>query len=555
MKIYLSLIVLLTITAGALAQKPANPPLSIAQQFVAKKQQLVDDFELQMREVQYPGVRVYIRYKLAEWLWKKGRDDTERAEVLAVKALEEAYAKKDELTTNYRSRLIADLLGLLDTNAKETATRLRSKYDFDSEDELFTGFSQFGKKDGDKAIAEKLLRSLAKPGEIDRMANPLINSLRTLKSPQFPIVLGAFLTAVESGRLNVNNFNLYQAFVNFNDPQVSPALKARYFALVVARARTAIQSPDGVIYQMLHSAINTFGDGSPELLPEAAALKTVLANTETAIGRARREAEERIEASTDKLAAYIDEAEKAEYPPHKNFFYMRAVLLAKETGKLSIALEIVEKVRESDKSEFGKSWTDQEFGSIARTGFEKGQVEIALIAIDRIEDTLGHAEAWRTAAEYFNGKKDAEAAIDAAGRMLKLLAADYKVEGLRAQALIRALPVVQQIDRTSMPDANLLAAKAVNDLPNPGPEDKPGTKKFIDYVTSIMWFSYSFPPISNVMIRKNKGDVADLAERIQRKEVRIVADLVLAMDALDTAQKEAEKKAAEKLKAPAAPRQ
>lgn len=541
------ILILLVTAAGALAQTTAKSPISTAPEFIVKKQQLVDDFELQMKDIPYAAVRVYIRYKLAEWLWKKGKDDTDRAEGLAVKALEEAYARKDELPANYRSRLVADLLGLLDANAKETAARLKLKYDFDSEDELFTGFSQFDKKDGDKLIAQRLLRALAKPGEIDRMVTPLINSLRVRKSLQFPIVLVLFLTAAESGRLIVNNFNLYQALVNFNDPQVSPALKARYFALVVARA--AIQSPDGVTYQMLHSAINIFGDGSSDLLPEAMALKTVLANTETAVGRARREAEERIEAGTDKLAAYIDEAEKAEYPSHENFFYMRAAALAKDSGKLAIALDIVEKVRQNDKSEFGKSWTDQEFGSIARTGFEKGQVEMALIAADRIEDTLGHAEAWRTAAEYFDRKKDAEAAIDATGRILKLLAVDYKIEALRAQALVRALPVVQQIDRASMPEASLLAAKAINDLTTPGPEDKPGTRNYSDYITSIMWFSYSLPPLSAVMIRKNKADVADLAERIQKKEVRIVADLVLATDALDTALKEAGKKAAEKEKA------
>jgi len=76
----LPVFVILSLAAGVFAQKPAKIPLSTAQRFIVKKQQLVDDFEMQLKDIPYAAVRVYIRYKLAEWLWKKGKDDSDRAE-------------------------------------------------------------------------------------------------------------------------------------------------------------------------------------------------------------------------------------------------------------------------------------------------------------------------------------------------------------------------------------------------------------------------------------------------------------------------------------------
>lgn len=546
MKIYISFVILLTLVTGSFAQKPAKVPVSTAQEFIVRKQQLVDDFELQLKDVPYAVVRIYIRYKLAEWLWKKGKDDTMRAEGLAIKALDEAYTRKDELANSHRFKLVTDIFGLLDTNAKETSARLKLKYDLDADGDLFSGFAQLQKKDGDQAVAKKMLMALAKPGDINNMINPLLSSLRTMRSPQFPIVLGAFLDAVETGRATANSGTLYMFLMHFNDPQVPPAYRARYFALVVARARAATLTPDPIVFPMLTSAIASFGEGS-DLLPEAMGLKTALAVTETAVMRERREAQERIDASTDKIAALIEEAERTQVESLKPMFYMQAERLALMAGKLSLALDIVEKVRAIGKSDFTTSWSDQELSAIARKALEADQVEIAVTAMERIEKRLDAAEAWKGAATYFDGKKDKVGARDAVGRMLRLLADTLeKDDGLRIQALVRALPVIQKAEKLSMPEAIMITAKAMSDLPTPGIEDKPGTKNYTDYVFALMWVNYGLATATTILLSRDKAEAIDLAERINRKEFRVVADLVLATDALDSAQKEAEKKAAEK---------
>lgn len=542
----LLIVTLLTITAIAFAQKPVKKAPTIAQQFIVKKQIIADDLDLQVKDVQYAAIRVYIRYKIAAWLWQKGPDDTDRAEALAVKAVDELYAKKDEMPTGIRYKLITDLFSLLDTNAKETSTKLKTKHEFGLEEDLFSGFSQLTKKDGDQMVAAKLLKALSKPGDVNGMVNPLLNGLRTMRSPQFPVVLGAFLDGVESGRVTGNNGMLYLFFVNFNDPQVPTAMRVRYLSLVVGRARRAVLKPETdnfVVHEMLLSAIKSFGELAPELLAEAMALKSALATSESKLAKARRDAQERVDASLDKLAAAIEEAERAEDPVIKNSFFTQAEGLAKNSGKFAIAVDVIDRLVEIDKSEFMKSWSDQEYSDVARRAFEKNEVELGLRAIDRVFDPVKRAEAGKIAVNYYDVKKDPVAARDMLSGVLKLLADANSEDPTRAYRLIGVIPMVQKIDKLSLPETIMLTAGAINDVPTPGIDDKPGTKKYNDYVSQVMSVNFTLSSVINVLLSREKGDAADLTDRIQKREVRVVADSLMAIDALETALKEAEKKA------------
>lgn len=560
MKTCLSLLIIsLVSTLSAFAQKTAAPKTSpsVAQQFIVKKQQLVDDLELQMREIQSPVVHVYIRYRLADWLWKNpGGDDTGRAEGLAVKALEEAFTKKDDFVSSHRYKLVTDIFELLDKNAKETSARLKTKYDIEADADLFSGFSQLTKPDGDRAVAQKLLKALTKPGPIEVTFNPLLNSLRMMRSPQYLIVAEALMNVLETGP-NQDNSRLMMYSMHYNDPQTPPALKKRYFTLVVNRARGALQRPDQWIYHALRSAIIQFGPTFPELVPEAEALKNVLAREETTNERARREAQERIDAATDKIAALIEEAEKTDVKDFKASYYMQAVYIAQSSGKFALAVDIIDKVKELNKSEFGGGWVDQQYANVARRAFEKNEIEIAIEATERIADPFDQAEGWKVAADHFSGRNDHEGVSNMVGKALRLLASPREEarEAVRVGLLLRFLPLVEKSDKLGLPDALLTTTRAINDLPTPGPEIRPGAREYSAYISRTYSVNSTLATITRVLVDKNRSAATDLAERIQKKEFRIVADLVVAIDALETARKEAEKKASEiaKPKGPAAP--
>ena len=92
----------------------------------------------------------------------------------------------------------------------------------------------------------------------------------------------------------------------------------------------------------------------------------------------------------------------------------------------------------------------------------------------------------------------------------------------------------------------VLTAKAINDLPTPGPDDKPGTENFKKYIVTVMAINVNLNSIMNPLLKEGKAEAAEFAGRIQKREVRVMADMLIGIDALETAQKAAEKKAAAK---------
>ena len=219
-------------------------------------------------------------------------------------------------------------------------------------------------------------------------------------------------------------------------------------------------------------------------------------------------------------------------------------MLAKNTGKFAVAVDLIDRLVEIDKSEFMKSWPDPEYADVARRAFEKDEVEIGLKAINRVFDPVKRAEAGKIAVNYYDAGKDPAAAREMLAGVLKLLADAGNVDPARVYGLIGAIPMVRKIDKTALPETIMLAAGAINDLPTPGIDDKPGTKKYNDYVDRVMRVNFNLSAIITLLLTSEKADAADLTDRIQKREVRVLADSLMAIDALETALKEAEKKVA-----------
>lgn len=545
------LIALFVFNSFVFAQKAAPAPDAAAKHFIVKKQQIVDDTELQLREVQYVFVRGWVRHKLAQWLWRDGKDDSDRAETLAVRALEDIYARRNELSDSQHHYLTADLFNLLDANAKETSDRLKKKFAFGADVYVLGAFEDLKKPDGDKIAAAKLVQLFNKPGEISLLFSPVLHALLGKKSPQVPVVLDALLTSLESGRDTMPLNNLRVTMVSFENPQVPRALRARFFALVIAQTRPSLQKPPPeniIAHGLISTAIKAFGEDAPDLVPEAAGLKSAFGLPEMDRKNPREEAEERIAAAEDKLAALIEEAERmAESNVFwKGMFYERAEKLAKEQGKLEFAMDLIERTRAYQKQEFQKPWPDQEYGDIARLAFEKDLTETAVRAIGKIGDPVKQSTSWQAAANYYNQKKDVAESRDSIGRALRLLEGGDTANIERTLSLIRILTHLERMNKVLLPDATMLASKAVNDIPTPGADDKPGTPKYQGYITQLWSVNNAIGATINALYLKDRGTAVEFTERIMRKEARVAADLYIAMNDFDAARKEAAKKPADK---------
>jgi cell division septum initiation protein DivIVA len=538
-KIVLTALISLAVAITGFSQKPYKITPAQAREFTVKKQVLADQVESDIKVAPYAAIRVYLRYRFAVWLWSGGKDDSGRAEPLSVKALDELYDKAGEIPENGPD-MKAQLFSLLDRNAKETATRLKAKYKYTDDDNLIAdAFFDLNKPGGDKRVADKILLSLARGGELDPGITFALEGLRTMRSPQFLVILTAILDAGESGRATTNQYSLSFFSGDFAGATVPLALKRRYFILVLAAARKTLLEPgEDELGAYLDPVMDDFRESLPDLMPEAGAINKALKQKGTALLRFLAEARERVEASTDKIAANIDEAEKASDVKMKSFFYAQALVLAVQGEKYALAIGIIEKERELLKKDEGDVGNDLVLVMISRKALEKDDVETSLLAIGMVRNKIKQAEAWKNAALVFAGKNDAVGAGDALGKSIRILSETGNEDIKRVSALLMLIDDAAKIDKTQVPEVIVHAAKAINDFPTPGADDKPGTKNYERYVVFLMEADRALHPALLRLLAANKTQAIDLAERIQKREIRVFADMLVGIDAFETWQRE-----------------
>jgi len=209
--------------------------------------------------------------------------------------------------------------------------------------------------------------------------------------------------------------------------------------------------------------------------------------------------------------------------------------LALEQKKFTYAVDIVEKTVEIDtfsdiiSDPFRKRWLDQFLGQVVTAALQSGDPQSARYATKQIVDPLSKADSLRRIANYHFDHSDPGPTYDALDESIKLIS---RVEGgdRRIFSLINLLPTVQRIDRNRLSDLSELTAKSINSIPSLDAEDKPQTKNFKNYVTSVMNINWNLLPALTKLLKENKSDAANLAGRINKKEIRIIADCVLLTD-------------------------
>ncbi|HMQ02918.1 MAG TPA: hypothetical protein PKD26_03305 [Pyrinomonadaceae bacterium] len=78
-----------------------------------------------------------------------------------------------------------------------------------------------------------------------------------------------------------------------------------------------------------------------------------------------------------------------------------------------------------------------------------------------------------------------------------------------------------------------MIAKKINTIPSLNPEDKPDTPNYSDYVTKVMLINSNLVPALTSLAKENRNAATDLADRIERKEVRVIANYILLADSIN----------------------
>ena len=544
MKLKLSLILIAFCCLTSFGQKPSEQAKIDQQQILIKKQILAEQLDNQVKDVPFAAVRIFVRTKIAEWLWKDGKDETGRAEEIAVRAARELYENKDEIPKS--SFLEENLFSLLEVNAKETAKNLRAKYNVDSSEDLSSAVGLLNKKDGDKLVAEKIKKYLAENQDLGKTAF-LTAMLGSSNSPEFLSVLSTIVALEETGRNNFPPNKLAYAANDFRNAAVPNDLKIRFYRVVLSKGRTALQNGGDEITSadyLLKAVLPDINANAPELSAEANAIKAALSAGTSQRTREIQERRERIAQSADKLAATIAEIDKTDDAGEKYTLLTSAAFLAQKEGKFQLAADLLERTIDNEKvegfltPEFRERFHDQQLNLLVYSALEKDDVEAARYATKKIVNGLAKSESLRELANYFYGKKDLVSALASYDEALKLAEKGDNTDKSKFKELIRLILVAQKIDKSRISEVTNITARAIDRIPTLNADDKPGTENFNNYISLITTTNYNLYPIISRLAQENRNEAMDFASRINRREVRIVADLALAVDQIDKEEKQ-----------------
>jgi hypothetical protein len=504
-------------------------------QIVLKKQLVVNDLENQIKSVPIAAVRVCTRYRMAAWLWKGGTDKTGRAEDVAASALDDYYKNKDEILPIHSC--MPQLFVLLDANAKDLAKRLRNKYKISS-DETQLIPALLGQKNGDKLAVDAAVRLLTRQNENSPDLVYLLMRLNEQQSPELNRLLSAIMVAEQSGRTRFPT-NMIEIFSDyFISPNVPLDVRRWFLGRVVAGARNVAVLTDidqWAYYRMLQKLLPEISATHPEIINEAGTAHSLLS---AKVGRSIREANERYERiknSADKLAATVSEAERTDDKTAKYSLYRSAARLALNEKKFVYAVDLMGKATEielppnSTPEDMRAQIHNEFYRDVVAKALKAKDPESAAYAIKRMSTPLfiagGFGEIFKYRVD--NGESDAgRLALDEAIKFISKT--ESSPDGIAL--VLSMIPSVQKMDPARVFEISEMAAKSINSIPTLNVEDKPETKNYKDYVTKVMAINRDLRPALTDLIKENRNAATNLANRIDKKEIQIMANLVLLTD-------------------------
>jgi tetratricopeptide (TPR) repeat protein len=377
----------------------------------------------------------------------------------------------------------------------------------------------------------------------------LIDELVSRKSPELPRVLSSILSQEELGRGSFSAESLSNLVDAFRNPIITSNLQVRFYLAAMKKAREKLNSGDMDLqneYNLISAILPDISANAQNLVNDAMTLKVLLNSAILHNSTEYDLAFDRIQESSDKLAATISEAEATENKSLKAELFIDAVNMALMNGKPQVALDTLEKLAEIRRGEKGKierfySWYDQCLGDIVALALKANNVDLGKIASDKVVDKLTRAANLRKIAEYYFEKQDLDSASDTLKKSLKT-ANDTDNSSRKIGVLLRLILAFHKIDKAGVSGVVEVTAKCIDSIPTLGPEDKPETEKYKQYIGSIMAIDINIMPIFTELLKTNRTEALNLASRVNKKEVKIIANYTLMVDSLTSLKIEISKK-------------
>jgi hypothetical protein len=203
------------------------------------------------------------------------------------------------------------------------------------------------------------------------------------------------------------------------------------------------------------------------------------------------------------------------------------------------AVDLMRKASEIDMSanpipeDFRKKEHDQFYRGVVEKALSANEAAAANYAVRSMYNPLSKATSLVSISSHHLDKNDFDAGRSAHDEAVKY--ANATADSAEAiTTLIKMLPNAHKIDSARMSELGRFIPKTINALPSLDPEDKPDTKNYSDYVTKVMIINWNLLPALDHLVKVDRNGGAELASRIEKKEIKVTADFVLLTESIDS---------------------
>lgn len=236
----------------------------------------------------------------------------------------------------------------------------------------------------------------------------------------------------------------------------------------------------------------------------------------------------RVEASKDKLAQAVSEAESAKDENFQNelFFYAANLALKQKKYRQCADLNLKNKFYSSNET----TSIARDFflvDSVVKPALKDGDIESAEYVANLVKLIDQRSEANILITERLVELKRMSVARDKLQETLALID-KMEIGQPKVRMMFIAVPVALKIDKAQAFDIASEAVKAINRIPSPSADDKIGTKGRQDYVDKIMVsISYNLDEAFRILGKEDMQLADPIIQGIQLKELRLAAQIAL----------------------------
>lgn len=477
-------------------------------------------------------MRCFVRKQIVEFIFaKKVKEHYGTAEDFAVDCLEDIDKNPKQFTsTNFKTEMIS----LLRTNLPNTAKKIEVKYLTNRKESDTADLVESVTNENVEGITNRILSKIQR-GEVPQNINFTVYRIKE-KNPQSAIlILDTLLKHYENSEITDSRSSILNTlFADYTSDLTSNEVKTRFLFHLIKmgqKALTAEQESKLLFFSrwMLKSALPQIKELIPAQFQQASAISTTLDSKISAEEKELLEILKRIEESEDKLGQTIIEAEATEFKKLQYILWERAAKIALSEKKFKIAVDCILRY-EGHTEDYTKVLIDQFLTRyILSATLKEKDFESADYVVENTEDLIGKAFSLLEISSEHSKLKDEIKALEKLNEALRVLdKAENDIHKVRN--MLSAARLATKIENADAFEILSLAIKVINRLPSLSPDDQLETESRNKYVSGILMpNAYNLNNTFNTLAAEDVDFAYPIAQGIQRKDLRLVAEIVIEM--------------------------